>query len=51
MFYQIFLSPQVKGKAIITYEHGTDELPHELPNDLRHRKLGKYENRKYQESD
>ena len=47
MFYQIFLSPQVKGRAIITYEHGTDELP----NDLRHRKLGKYENRKYQESD
>ena len=34
MFYQIFLSPQVKRCAIITYEHGTYELPHELPNDL-----------------
>ena len=35
MFYQIFLSPQVKQCAIINYEHGTYELPHELPNDLR----------------
>ena len=40
MFYQIFLSPQVKRCAIITYEHGIYELPHELPNDLRRRKLG-----------
>ena len=44
MFYQIFLSPQVKRCAIITYKNGIyelpHELPHELPNDLR---LTKYE--------
>ena len=40
MFYQIFLSPQVKRWAIITYKHGIYEVPHELPNDLRLRKLG-----------
>ena len=34
IFYQIFLSPQVKRCAIITYKHGRYELPHELPNDL-----------------
>ena len=38
MFYQIFLSPQVKQCAIITCKHGIYELPHELPNDLRLRK-------------
>ena len=27
MFYQIFLSPQVKQFAIITYKHGIRELP------------------------
>ena len=37
MFYQIFLSPQVKQCAIITYKHGIDELP----NDLRLKILGK----------
>ena len=40
MFYQIFLSPQVKQCAIITNKHGIYELPHKLPNDLRLRKLG-----------
>ena len=41
MFYQIFLSPQVKRWAIISYKHDIYELSHELPNDLRHvRKLG-----------
>ena len=40
MFYQIFLSPQVKRCAIITHKHGMYELPHELPNDLRLRRLG-----------
>ena len=35
MFYQIFLSAQVKQWAIITYKHCIYELPHELPNDLR----------------
>ena len=29
MFYQIFLSPQVKQWAIITYKHGICELSHE----------------------
>ena len=40
MFWQIFLSQQVKRWAIITYKHGIYELPHELPNDLRLRILG-----------
>ena len=35
MFYQIFLSPEVKRGAIITYKHDISELPHELLNDLR----------------
>ena len=34
MFYQIFLSLQVKWCAIITYKHGIYELPCELLNDL-----------------
>ena len=38
MFYQIFLSPQVKRYAIITYKHGVYELPHELPKNLRLKK-------------
>ena len=41
MFYQIFLSSQVRRWAIISYKHGIYELPHESPNDLRLRKLGK----------
>ena len=40
MFFEIFLSPQVKKCAIITYKHGICELPHELPNDLILRILG-----------
>ena len=40
MFYQIFLSPQMKQWAIITYKHGIYELHHELSNDLRVRILG-----------
>ena len=39
MFYQIFLSPQVKRRAIITYKHSIHELPHELSNDLKLRIL------------
>ena len=35
MFYQIFLSPQVKRWTIITYKHGIYEVHHELPNNLR----------------
>ena len=33
-FYQIFLSPQLKQTAIITYKHSIYELPHKLPNNL-----------------
>ena len=40
MFYQIFLSLQVKRWAIITYKHGMYKLPHKLPNQLKLRKLG-----------
>ena len=40
MFNQIFLSPQVKLWAIITYKHGIFQLPQELPNDVRLRILG-----------
>ena len=39
MFYQIFLSPQVKRSAIISNKNGIYKLPHELPNDLRLRIL------------
>ena len=40
MFDQIFLSPQVKRRAIVDNKHGVYELPHELLDDLRLRKLG-----------
>ena len=40
LFYQIFLPPQAKRWAIITYTHGTYEMHKELPNDLRLRILG-----------
>ena len=40
MFEEIFLSPQVKRCAIVTYKHGIYELPQELPNDLRLRIVG-----------
>ena len=43
MFYQIFLSPQVKQWTIITDKHGTYELPHKLPNSLRFKILGNSE--------
>ena len=39
IFYQIFPLPQVKRCAIITYKHGTFELP----NDFRLRILGNQE--------
>ena len=39
MFYEVFLSPQVKRIAIISNKHGIYELPNDLRlNDLR--KLG-----------
>ena len=40
MFYQIFLSPQVKRCAIITCKHGIYKFLHELLNDVRLRILG-----------
>ena len=43
MFYQIFLSPQVKRSVIINNKHGIYELPHELSNDLSLRILGNQE--------
>ena len=43
MFYQIFISPQVKQSAIISNKQGVYELPNELPNDWRLRILGKKE--------
>ena len=33
MFYQLFLSLQVKLWAITTYKHGIYELPQESPNE------------------
>ena len=39
MFYKIFRSPQVKRWLIITYKDGIYDLPRELLNDLRLRKL------------
>ena len=44
MFYQIFLSPQVKRSAIISNEQSVYELPDKLLNDLRLRILGNKEN-------
>ena len=35
MFYQTFLSPQMKQCTIITYKHGIYKFPHELPNNFR----------------
>ena len=40
MFYQIFVSAQVKRREIITDKHGIYELPQELPKDLGRRNLG-----------
>ena len=40
LFYQIFLSPQVKPTVIISNKHGIYELSHELPNDLSLKILG-----------
>ena len=35
MFYQTFLSPQVKRCAIITYKHDIFNFPRDLPNNER----------------
>ena len=41
MFYQIFISPQVKRWAIITYKYDIYEVPHKLLNDFGPKILGK----------
>ena len=38
MFFQIFLSPQVKRSAIIGNQQGVYELPSEFLNDLKIKK-------------
>ena len=43
MFYQIFLSVQVKRWASFTYKHGIYKLPHELLNKVRLWIFGDYE--------
>ena len=40
MFYQIFLSPQVKGSAITSNKHEICESSDEFPNDFRLQILG-----------
>ena len=35
MFYQIFLSSQLKRYAIITYKQSMYKLPDEFPNNLQ----------------
>ena len=35
MFYQIFLSLQVRQSTVISNKQGVYELPHELPNNVR----------------
>ena len=40
MFYQIFISTQVKRSVIISNKQGVYELPHELPIVVRVRILG-----------
>ena len=44
MFYETFLSLQVKQCAIIPDKHGIYELPHKLLNDLRLMTFGKLGN-------
>ena len=43
IFYQIFLSPQVKSCVVFPDKHNMYELHCKLPNDLRLRILEKYE--------
>ena len=40
MLDQIFFSPQVKRSVILSNKHGIYELPEDLLNNLRLRKLG-----------
>ena len=43
MFYQVFLSLQVKGSVIISNKHDIYELRHKLPSELRLGILGNKE--------
>ena len=43
MFYQIIISQQVKGYAIITFILDIYELPNQLPKDLRLKILRNWE--------
>ena len=45
MFHQMFFS-HLKRWTIIAYKHGTYQLPHELPNNLRLRMIRMLENNK-----
>ena len=47
MYYQVFLSPQVNRRAVITFKHGIHELPHDLLNGLG---LIIFGNQEYQET-
>ena len=42
ILYQIFFSRRVKRNVIISKKYRINEVPHELPNDLRPRILGNY---------
>ena len=44
MVEQIFLSPQVKRRVIVSNKYGIYELPHELQNDLNKVISGKSQN-------
>ena len=43
MFYESFVSPQVKRIVIISNKHGIFKFPHDLPNNVRLRTLGDYQ--------
>ena len=43
MLYQIFILPQVRRYAIITYKHGIYELSHKFLNNLRLKILVHYQ--------
>ena len=43
LFYQVFLSLQVKGSVIISNKHDIYELRHKLPSELRLGILGNKE--------
>ena len=42
MFYQFFLSSQVKRSVIVSNKHTIYELRHELPNNISFKNLGNW---------